>query len=215
MKRLLALTITALLAASSSHVAAQGASDITLKKPSTVRMDLADALEARKSTRAFAEKPLSADDLGAILWAANGINRPGGKRTAPAAYGRQYIKLYLVSEEGAWLYDADGHRLVALANPGTKKDVATQGYVARAPHVLVIVADLGRFPLFVTGKEDRVRVAHSTAGCIAQNVYLMAAALKAGTCMVAGVDEKGARKALGLTRDEIPLYVMPLGYPEK
>jgi len=101
MKRLLALTITALLAASSSHVAAQGASDITLKKPSAARMDLADALEARKSTRAFAEKPLSADDLGAILWAANGINRPGGKRTAPAAYGRQYIKLYLVSEEGA------------------------------------------------------------------------------------------------------------------
>ncbi len=53
------------------------------------------------------------------------------------------------------------------------------------------------------------------AGCIAQNVYLMAAALKAGTCMVAGVDEKGARKALNLTRDELPLYVMPLGYPSK
>jgi nitroreductase len=43
----------------------------------------------------------------------------------------------------------------------------------------------------------------------------MAAALKAGTCMVAGVDEKGARKALNLTRDELPLYVMPLGYPSK
>ena len=66
MKRLLALMITALLVASSSHVAAQGASDIALKKPSTARMDLVDALVARKSTRAFAERPLATDDLGAI-----------------------------------------------------------------------------------------------------------------------------------------------------
>ena len=75
--------------------------------------------------------------------------------------------------------------------------------MARAPHVLVIVADLGR-SRSLSPEEDRVRVAHS-GGYRAERVYLMAAALKAGTCMVAGVDEKGARKALGLTRDEIPL----------
>ncbi|HSV95611.1 MAG TPA: nitroreductase family protein [Spirochaetota bacterium] len=209
------MIITVIVALYQVSAGAQTSADVALKKPSIAGMNLIEALAARSSVRAFNEKPLSNDDLGAILWAANGVNRPGGKRTAPAAYGRQYIKLYVVSDEGAWLYDAEAHRLAAIANAGRKKDVATQGYVTRAPHILVIVADLGRFPLFVTGRDDRIRVAHSTAGCVAQNVYLMAAALKAGTCMVAGVDEKGARRALSLTKDELPLYVMPLGYPAK
>jgi len=216
MMRVLFTMIFAVLAVISPFgLAAQVSSDITLKKPPAAGMDLVEALGARRSIRAFTEKQLSDDDLGAILWAANGVNRAGGKRTSPTAYGRHYMKLYIVSDSGVHLYDSEAHRLIAVPKAGSKKDVATQGYVGKAPHVLVIVADLGRFPLFVTGREDRIRIAHSTAGCIAQNVYLMAAALKAGTCMVAGVDEKGARKALNLTRDELPLYVMPLGYPAR
>jgi SagB-type dehydrogenase family enzyme len=207
--------MAALTAASPFPADAQGTSDIALKKPAATKMDLTDALGARRSTRAFTATPLSNDDLGAILWAANGVNRAGGKRTSPTAYGRHYMKLYIISDAGAHLYDPEAHRLTAVPNAGAKKDVATQGYVSRAPLVLVIVADLGRFPLFVTGREDRIRIAHATAGCLAQNVYLMAAALKAGTCFVAGVDEKGARKALHLSKDELPLYVMPLGYPAK
>jgi SagB-type dehydrogenase family enzyme len=216
MKRLLAVVmLTAIAAFRPDFSDAQIPADIALRKPSIAGMNLVEALGARRSVRTFSDKPLSSDDLGAILWAANGVNRAGGKRTSPTAYGRHYMKLYVISDSGAYLYDAETHRLTAVPNGGAKKDVATQGYVARASHVLLIVADLSRFPLFVTGREERVRVAHSTAGCIAQNVYLMAAALKAGTCMVAGVDEKGARKALNLTRDELPLYVMPLGYPSK
>ena len=216
MKRLLVIMLVAASAAAPAVPGgAQGHSGIALNKPTAAGMDLVEALGARRSVRAFSDKPLSNDDLGAILWAAIGVNRAGGKRTSPTAYGRHYMKLYVISDTGAYLYDAEAHRLTAVPNAGMKKDVATQAYVARAPHVLVIVADLGRFPLFVTGREDRIRVAHSTAGCVAQNVYLMAASLKAGTCMVAGVDEKGARKALNLTKDELPLYVMPLGYPAK
>ena len=52
--------------------------------------------------------PALAGALAAVLWAANGMNRPDGRRTAPTARNRQYIEIYLVGDAGAWRYDAAG-----------------------------------------------------------------------------------------------------------
>jgi nitroreductase len=165
--------------------------------------------------RDYRSEKLSTQDLSAILWAANGVNRDYGRRTAPAAFGNEYIDVYVVSDEGAWRYDALAHRLKATAPAGLNENLTSQRFVGRASHVLVLVADPGKFPGFFASSEERLRWAHATAGAIAQNVYLMAAARGIGTCLVAGIDEGAIRKGLSLSNAAIPLYVMPLGYEER
>jgi hypothetical protein len=44
---------------------------------------LTAALKLRRSTREYSDRPLSAQMLSDLLWAAFGINRPSGDRTAP------------------------------------------------------------------------------------------------------------------------------------
>ena len=70
------------------------------------------ALSDRHSDREYADKELSLQDLSDLLWAANGINRPDGKRTAPSALNKQDIDIYVIMKEGAYLYDTKTNSLL-------------------------------------------------------------------------------------------------------
>jgi hypothetical protein len=157
-------------------------------------VDIVAALEQRRTTREYSTAKLSLEDLSAILWAANGVNRPDGKRTAPSAHGRQYIDIYVAGDNGVYLYDAPSHKLIEVTDQNVKDRLARQGHVAASSHVLLLVADLNKVP--GSAGDTKLYWAHSTAGTIAENVHLMAA----------------ARGALDLSKNAVPLYVMPLGY---
>jgi nitroreductase len=201
---------TLALAVLLGFVAAGAAADLTLPpRPAKSDVDVVKALEQRRTTRELAATPLSMEDLSAILWAANGINRPDGRRTAPTARNRQYVEIYLVADSGAWRYDATGHALVTVTEANVKDRMGQQAHVAAAPHVLVLAADLARVP---ATDDTRLWWAHSTAGAIAQNVALMAAARGIGTGMVALIKAEEIRRALSLPGETVPLYVMPLGH---
>jgi SagB-type dehydrogenase family enzyme len=167
------------------------------------------ALEQRRTTREYSTSKLSLEDLSAILWAANGVNRPDGKRTAPSAHGRQYIDIYVAADTGVYLYDAPHHKLIEVTNQNVKDKLARQGHVATSSHVLVLVADLNKVP--GSAEDAKLNWAHSTAGTIAENVHLMAAARGVGTGIVAGIKADNIRAALNLAKEAVPLYVMPLG----
>ena len=65
-----------------------GPKDIVLpKRPAAAQADLVKALENRKSVRDYRQDRLVMEDLSAVLWAANGVNRDYGRRTAPSAFG--------------------------------------------------------------------------------------------------------------------------------
>ena len=72
------------------------------------------ALNARKSQRDFTNEPLTRQQLSELLWAANGVNRPDGKRTAPAAVNVQTVDIYVLMPEGVYRYDAPGLRLLPV-----------------------------------------------------------------------------------------------------
>jgi len=179
-------------------------------RPAKSNVDIVAALEQRRTTREYAPATLSLEDLSAILWAAKGVNRPDGKRTAPSAHGRQYIDIYVVADNGGYLYDANGHKLVEVTDRKVKDRVARQGHIAKSSHVLVLMADLSRVP--GSTEDTKLWWAHSTAGTIAENVHLMAAARGIGTGIVAGIKVDEIRRALSLPMEAVPLYVMPLGY---
>jgi nitroreductase len=117
----------------------------------------------------------------------------------------------VAGDDGVYLYDAPSHKLTEVTDQNVKGRLARQGHVAASSHVLVLVADLNKVPGGSAG-DTKLYWAHSTAGAIAENVHLMAAARRIGTGIVAGIKVDEIRAALNLEKDVAPLYVMPLGY---
>lgn len=66
------------------------AQDIKLSAPEkSGGFSVMEAFNKRQSTDNFVEKDLTSQELSNLLWAANGINRENGKRTAPSAVNAQ------------------------------------------------------------------------------------------------------------------------------
>jgi hypothetical protein len=73
------------------------------------------ALTLRRSTRSYSDRTLSVQLLPELLWAAFGINRPGGERVAPYWRHVMVIDVYLAMASGVWRYDAAGQALLGIA----------------------------------------------------------------------------------------------------
>ena len=86
--------------------AAEQAKDITLPPPRKDGGDpLLRALKLRRSTREYSDRKLPPQILSDLLWAAFGINRPSGDRTAPYWRHVMVIDIHLAMEDGVWLYE--------------------------------------------------------------------------------------------------------------
>ena len=95
---------------------------------------LMHVLKERKSNRAFNPKKLPNRVLSNLLWAANGINRPGsGGRTAPSAMNQQEIDIYVATAEGLYLYDVRARQLIPVLNEDIRGRTGQQAYVGEAP----------------------------------------------------------------------------------
>jgi len=189
--------------------------DIALDKaPESFGIDLASALKSRKSDREYTDKEITREDLSKILWAANGINRDNGKRTAPTPRGFYLVKIYVFSRTGAYFYEPTADKLIQVSGKNFMNAVGKQPYVGSASQILAMTADLKEYK-GDSPREEKINLAWATAGCISQNVYLAAAALKIGTCFVYSAEGPAIREALQLKKEEVPLMIMPLGYLKK
>jgi Nitroreductase family len=136
---------------------------ITLPPPSRQGgLGFFDTLAARRSTRAFAPTPLPPQTLSDLLWAANGVNRPGGGRTAPSALDAREIDIYVALPQGAYRYDPDAHVLHLTAGRDLRRITGYQDFVDDAPLDLVYVADHARMRMVPAGQ--RSAYAHVAAG---------------------------------------------------
>ncbi len=107
-------------------------------------------LADRRSVRDFAATPLALAEVGQLLWAAQGTNRPDGRRTAPSAGATYPLELWLVAgavdglQAGLYRYQPSGHRLLPIDSRDRRKALATaahdQQWVAAAPAVVVVAA---------------------------------------------------------------------------
>ena len=77
----------------------------------TGRMTLEQALARRRSVREFTAQGLSEQELSQLLWAAQGITHPDGRRTAPSAGALYPLELYVATASGFCHYDPSEHRL--------------------------------------------------------------------------------------------------------
>jgi len=189
------------------------APNITLPAPDKAGgMPLMEAISKRRSDREFAPRELPLPMLSNLLWAANGVNRAGGGRTAPSAMNAQEIDVYVGLPTGAYLYDATAHALQLVAGHDIRRVTGYQDFVDEAALDLVYVADHNRMKLVPVA--SRESFASAAAGAIAQNVYLFAAGNGLSTVIRAWINRDAIADALGLGHDQQVLLSQTIGFPK-
>ena len=186
---------------------------IKLMKPNkSLDVLLMQALTDRASQRDFADKQLSLEDLSSLLWAANGVNREDGRRTAPSAVNAQDIDIYVCMASGAYIYDAKQNQLARVTTEDLRPAVCGRQPM-EAPAFLVMVADLSRYPDGLATQRSIVEsFAAMDAGYVSQNICLYCAAAKLATVPRASMDKEALTKSLNLKDTQIPLLNNPVGY---
>jgi SagB-type dehydrogenase family enzyme len=180
-------------------------------------LSLEEALVQRRSVREFSDLPLTQEELGQLLWAAQGITNPAGYRTAPSAGALYPLEVYVVTHEGVYHYEPQGHRLALHQQGDLRSALYTvalrQEPVLEAPAVFVITAVYERTESKY-GKERSPRYVHLEAGHAAQNLLLQAVALDLGAVPVGAFIDDQVKETLQLPDDHQPLYLIPVGHPK-
>ena len=189
-------------------------SSVSLPKPEKQGgMPLMDALAKRQSAREFESRELPAELLSSLLWAAFGVNRPDGHRTAPTAINSQEIDVFVALPQGAYLYDASAHSLQLIAGCDLRRITGYQDFVDEAPLDLVFVADYRRMAMVPAGQRESY--ASVAAGAISQNVYLFCASEGLATVVRGMVDRAALAAALNLRPDQRVVLSQTVGKPAR
>ena len=176
-----------------------------VKGAKTLRLDrpvprggapLWETIQARRSVRRYADRPITATDLSQLLWAAQGITRGSGRdayRAAPSAGGLYPVETYVVVhavegvEPGVYHYGVEKHVLEQMEagdfRAPIKKAALGQAMTAEAAAVFVWSAVFDRSKWQYGQRANRY--VYLDAGHIGQSLALAAVALGLASCPVA------------------------------
>ncbi len=196
----------------------------SIKLPAA-RLDSSISLEkvlyARRSVREFTTQPLELSQVSQLAWAAQGLTGPEAHRTAPSAGGLYALELYVIAGNvnglpaGVYRYDLLTHEVVSLLTADMRLELSRaaldQTSITQAAAIFAISAVYER----ISSKYgDRgIRYAHMEAGHAAQNLLLQAVALGLGAVLVGAFNDGKVKRLLNLSRQETPLYLIPVGKP--
>jgi SagB-type dehydrogenase family enzyme len=176
-------------------------------------------IRERRSIRGFRDRALTTDQLGQLLWAAQGITAPDGKRSVPSAGALYPLELYVACgnvaslSPGVYRYAPAYHELLLIAH-GHPRDMLAhaargQVWIATAPAVICVAAVFERTTVKY-GSRGRGYV-YIEAGHAAESLMLQAVALGLGTTMVGAFGDDEVKRLLHLERNETPLCLLPVG----
>ena len=205
------LVSSAILTAAPS-LAATESTELELPPPRTEGgKPVIQALRLRRSIREYSDRPLPAQVLSDLFWAAFGINRPSGDRTAPYWRHIMVIDVYAAMADGVWLYEPKRHALLPHSRADIRAQTGLQDFVANAPLNLVYVAHGER--MRDISVNDRRLYASVDAGFIGQNVYLFCASEGLATVFRGAIDYEKLNRAMQLGADQFVTFAQTVGYP--
>ena len=182
-------------------------------------MFLEEAIEKRRSVRAFKKDFLTLDHISQLLWAAQGITGSEGHRTIPSAWAKYPLTMYVVVGKveglapGVYCYKPEEHVLVFCGEGDKRSELYfvsfEQEFVRDAPATLVVCGNYDN----AAGKNEERRRDHTLmeVGGVAQNVSLQVLSLGLGTVVVRGFELGKVKEILGVSDAEIPLCLLPIG----
>ena len=180
---------------------------------------LEELLRQRRSIRAYSDAPLTKDEVMKLLWAGQGITTGGGFRTAPSAGALYPLEIYLVAGNvdklapGIYKYNPVKNDLNLVKEGDVRRSLAVaslgQSSVSDGAIDIVIAAVYERTKVKYGSRGERY--VHIEVGHAAQNICLQATALGLGLVTVGAFDDAAVAKVIGMSQDESPLYVIPVG----
>lgn len=175
-------------------------------------MSLEEALARRQSVRELKSGALSWEQIGQLLWAAQGISHGDGLRTAPSAGARYPLEVYVSVAEGVYHYDPRRHQVTRVGSRDVRRDLrraALDQESLDAPCVVAIAAVVER----TAGRygERALRYVHMEAGHAAQNLLLQATASGLAAVPVGAFDDRKVQQTLALPADSRVVYLIPVG----
>ncbi|HEY3415410.1 MAG TPA: SagB/ThcOx family dehydrogenase [Armatimonadota bacterium] len=197
---------------------AAGPTTITLPTPEfTSKVTVEEALQQRRSVRAYAKEALTLQQVSKLLWSAQGITEPKrGLRTAPSAMATYPLRVYLFAGNvadlpaGVYRYIPQGHKLELVAAGDQRGNVGVQPTAINAPADFLFTADTSavakRF-----GADTAKKFAYIEIGHAAQNVLLEEVALNLVGVGMAGMDPAKMKTVLKLPDTEEPVYLLSAG----
>jgi hypothetical protein len=217
MRRKILAFVGLLLFMGPSLSSAQEPKVIKLPEPQTEGgRPLMQVLKARQTSREFGpETKLPMQVLSNLLWAADGVNRPDGKRTAPSAVNWQNIDIYVAMADGLYLYDAPQNALKVLLTEDVRAATGQQNFVKAVPLDLVYVADYSKAKTPRGENPNAEMWSAAGVGFISQNVYLYCASEGLATVVRGMFDRDALGKVLQLRPDHKIILTQSVGYPKK
>jgi SagB-type dehydrogenase family enzyme len=185
--------------------------------------DLWRAVAARRSQRDYLDRPLTQDELAALLWATQGITGSMGGyhfRAAPSAGALYPVETYVAVHQvenvppGIWhLHVLDFALELVAAGDFRRPLVAaglSQGFLGEAGAVFIWTGILNRARWKY--RERAVRYLFLDAGHICQNLMLAATALNLGVCPVGAFFDEEVERLAGVDQaEEVALYLAAVG----
>lgn len=234
---LLALAVWPIPACSQDDAGAQYDSDEpNLIQLPAVRLDgpvsVEEALAERRSIRNYGAETLTLDELGQVLWSAQGVTHPieqaaegfqwewrGGFRTAPSAGALYPLEIYVVVghvyglKPAVYRYVPVEHAL-ELAAPGDLRAPLSQAahgqrVISTPPAVLVIAGVVARTAAKYGERAEQYVLLE--AGAAAENVFLQCESLDLATVIVGAFVDEEVKEVLHLTEEEEAYVLMPIG----
>jgi SagB-type dehydrogenase family enzyme len=195
---------------------------IALPAPRTESgVSLEKAILLRRSIRDYTADTIALSDLSQLLWAAQGITGPEGRRAAPSAGATYPLVVYAVAVRvtelaaGAYRYRNAGHELARTRKGDVIEKLAAacggQDCVRGAAAVIVLAALHERTTTKYGARG--IRYVDNEVGHVAENIHLQAVALGLGSVPVGAYDDNAVAGVLDLGKDEKVMYLVPVGKP--
>ncbi|UWG46804.1 Nitroreductase [Halanaeroarchaeum sp. HSR-CO] len=199
-----------------------------LPRPGTVEGDasVSAAIADRRSRRSYGTEPVTAAELGQLLWAAQGTTkrRTGRRdlRAAPSAGATYPLELFVVIGDpgvvefdvGIYHYERTDHalELVEGGNHQTElQEIAVdQDHVGDAA-LDVVITGVDERTTQKYGERGRRRYVPIEVGHAGQNIYLQAESLGLSTVAIGAFRDDDLRTLLNVSDSHRPLCIYPVG----
>ena len=175
-------------------------------------------LTQRRSHRNFSSRDISRQQLSEILWAAYGVaDEVSGKRTVPSSYAGYEISVYVLNQNGLYLYLPESHSLKKIHGTDIRKYAGLQSFVSKAPLTLIYAADFDKMSANSRNltEDKKYFLAAANTGFIAQNVYLYCASAGLGTVVRDWINRDLLAEKMGISKTNQKIILgQTIGYPE-
>lgn len=152
-------------------------------------MNILEAIQGRRSIRAFKQDPIDTETLTNIIIKA--------AIWAPSAGNNQILR-YIVINDDILLHK------IGLVSPGLSGN----------PPALIVVCQDSNEAQLKGGLQGPRFLAIADASMSSQNIILYAYSMGLGTCVVASFHSQAVQKILNLPQSIIPIFLISIGYPE-